>query len=131
MGALLPSLETWISPAASSSRSILYFVLRCTPRSCTFVSGKVLLLVSHARYSSQTSKSVRGVLVALAACSTHHIGTRANRSMVFRARVWVLLGAGAPAGRCWRARNSSSSSSSSSRTGGGVLPTLHLVILLK
>src|SRR5262245_38708859 len=51
--------------------------------------------------------------------------------MVFRAHVLVLSGAGAPAGRCWRARNSGSSSSSSSRTGGGVLPPLHLVILLE
>src|SRR5215475_14950191 len=51
--------------------------------------------------------------------------------MVFRAHVLVLSGAGAPAGRCWRARNSSSSSSSSSRTSGGVLPPLHLVILLE
>ena len=65
MGAFLPSLETWINPAASSSRSILYFVLRCTPRSCTFVSGKVLLLVFHARYSNQTSTSARGVFGSL------------------------------------------------------------------
>src|SRR5215831_12360990 len=130
MGALLPSLRTWISPAASSSRSILYFVLRCTPRSCTFVSGKVVLLVFHARYSSQTSTNARGVLVALAACSTHHIGTIANWSAVLRARALVLIGGRVPVAR-WQAKNSSSSSSSSSRTGGGVLPPLHLVILLK
>src|SRR5262245_25053876 len=75
--------------------------------------------------------SARGVLVALAACSTHHIGTMANRSAVLRARVLTLPGAGAPAERCWEARNSRSSASSSSRTGGGFLLLLYLMVLFE
>src|SRR5215831_10490419 len=124
-GAFLPALETWISPALSSSFKAWYLVLRWTPnaRSCSFEMVKVLFLALHAMCSSQIHTKAFGVEVARAACSAHHSGTLTNRSEALRAR--PTLGGAAADTRRWKAWNSNSSASfSSSRIGSNVLLSL-------